>query len=176
MWFLPDLGLRQLSHKRADLCRTTCPHPRSTLQGARDCQDQLFAPPRSGEHTISLSGASMGVTVESAHQRHVSCQLRPPRERQSICHDLQQRPSAASPAHDLLPPTLVAALSSANSRRNGPALAHAARWWPNGSIGRPHLHGCWDNGSGEAAQQHPEPCFLQAHSETAPTPESGLPL
>ena len=44
----------------------------------------------------------------------------------------------------------AAALSSANHLLpNTPALAHAARWWPNESVGRPHLQVCKDRGNGK---------------------------
>ena len=142
------------------LCRPSAPPlPRPTQQGGRDCQTHQFWVPlffallHSGEnHTVSVGGP---VTAEGAP---TSC-LQPTATSQRAAVP-SRRPSAAFwhwkvPHHSGGDTTscLFAHHSCSTTKVQPPTsqcsfLAHAARWWPNGSIGWPHLHACWDSGSG----------------------------
>ena len=100
------------------------------------------------------------IAMHGTHQGGVDSQLAPPKEGQSVHHrrrlSLARTGRSRSRIKQLVPTKppaslqmRAAALSSANPLLpKTPALAHVARWWPNESIGRPHLQVCEDRGNG----------------------------
>ena len=98
-----------------------------THQGGVDCQ---LAPPKEGNPSTTTSKRRLSVARTGRSKSRIVrlVPTRPPASR-------QMRAAALSSANPLLPKT--------------PALAHAARWWPNESIGRPHLQVCKDRGNGK---------------------------
>ena len=92
------------------------------------------------------------IAMHDTHQDGVDCQLAPPKEG-------QRRTGRFKSRFIQFVPTRPPSLGSCEQRRSRvrtpfcpktPALAHATRWWPNESIGRPHLQVCKDRGSGQA--------------------------
>ena len=156
-WFVPDLGLGELTQERHGLLRfASKDHQTSAAVGSRRVRDLLPAPRASKGSTIHPRAQWTGLAVPPSQQTPWWCQSR------VEPHGTKPRPLqvACAPRGGTLPPaswqTRAAALSRAKPQRpNTPETAQADQWWPKASSGRPHRQ-AEDRGRGHQRRRRNE--------------------
>ena len=112
---------------------TGSPSPRTAE--TRVVSTASWTPPKSGRPSATTSSRLLSLTLGTPRSRSLTNWLvatLAPASRQTL-------PAALSRANPLLPST--------------PHLAHAARWWPKASSGRPHRQVRLDRGNGSARRR-----------------------